>query len=74
MKRINYIKTFIKYYFIQYFNANMLEINVFFYIPINLELTAKIIAYIIRRRLQQKYSINEILNKLNKFLDKRKEF
>jgi hypothetical protein len=71
-KRLWYIKSYIDYFF-NYKNKQESSINTFFLFPSYVLLTAKMIAYVIRIRLTQKYSLGEILNKFVNFLNKEPE-
>jgi hypothetical protein len=71
-KRLWYIKSYIDYFF-NYKNNQGVIINTFFLFPSYILLTAKMIAYVIRIRLTQKYSLGEILNKFVNFLNKESE-
>lgn len=71
-KRLWYIKSYIDYFFNYKSNQGSI-INTFFLFPSYVLLTAKMIAYVIRIRLTQKYSLGEILNKFVSFLNKESE-
>lgn len=71
-KRLWYIKSYIDYFF-NYKSYQGSIINTFFLFPSYVLLTAKMIAYVIRIRLTQKYSLGEILNKFVNFLNKESE-
>jgi len=68
-KRLWYIKSYIDYFF-NYKTSQNAKIDTFFLFPSYVLITAKMISYVIRIRLTQKYSLGEILNKFVKFLNK----
>lgn len=71
-KRLWYIKSYVEYFF-NYKNSQGSVINTLFLFPSYVLLTAKMISYVIRIRLTQKYSLGEILNKFVNFLNKESE-
>ncbi len=68
-KRLWYIKSFITYFF-GYKNKQPSNLFIYFLFPSFLILTARMLSYVIRIRLTQKYSLGEILNKFVSYLDK----
>lgn len=66
---LNYIKSFVNYYFNNGVFSNGV-INTYFLFPLKHILTASQIVYVIKRRLLQKYSLNFITKQICKILDK----
>lgn len=66
-----YIRSYVNYFFA--YKGGQSNMNVFFLFPSFIVLTAKLISYIIRIRLTQKYSLGEILNKFVGLLNKQPE-